>query len=128
MGTTINKIACVTNGWKLNGASHTYSSRTPTDTIGHNIKKKTFSSGTGIAVGSLVFSWNVLVALVYVYYIGKQPKDDSLNHYMDLVMDNLQVMLVENGLDPVALPNTSMGFSDTVSCGFLGSTEKRVTL
>ncbi|XP_045134646.1 uncharacterized protein LOC123518099 [Portunus trituberculatus] len=45
---------------------------------------------------------------------GKQPKDDSLNHYMDLVMDNLQVMLVENGLDPVALPNTSMGFSDTV--------------
>uniref|UniRef100_A0A0N7ZDC7 Uncharacterized protein n=1 Tax=Scylla olivacea TaxID=85551 RepID=A0A0N7ZDC7_SCYOL len=33
---------------------------------------------------------------------------------MDLVMDNLQVMLVENGFDPVALPNTSMGFSDEV--------------
>ncbi|XP_050733517.1 uncharacterized protein LOC127007045 [Eriocheir sinensis] len=45
---------------------------------------------------------------------GKQPRDESLNHYMDLVMDNLQVIIMENGLDPVALPNTSMGFSDVV--------------
>ncbi|MPC36514.1 hypothetical protein E2C01_029974 [Portunus trituberculatus] len=27
MGTTVNKIACATNGWKHNSASHIYSSK-----------------------------------------------------------------------------------------------------
>ncbi|MPC53939.1 hypothetical protein E2C01_047842 [Portunus trituberculatus] len=40
MGNTINKIACATNRWKLNSATHIYSSRTPTGAIGQNIKKK----------------------------------------------------------------------------------------
>ncbi|MPC83838.1 hypothetical protein E2C01_078559 [Portunus trituberculatus] len=40
MGTTINKIACATNGQKLNGASHIYSSGMPTGAIGKKKKKK----------------------------------------------------------------------------------------
>ncbi|MPC30133.1 hypothetical protein E2C01_023392 [Portunus trituberculatus] len=39
MGTTICKIACATNGRKLNSASHMYSSSMPTGAIGHNIKQ-----------------------------------------------------------------------------------------
>ncbi|MPC44719.1 hypothetical protein E2C01_038397 [Portunus trituberculatus] len=43
MPTTKSKIACATNGWKLNNPSHICSSSMPTGTIGHNIyiKKKT---------------------------------------------------------------------------------------
>ncbi|MPC74118.1 hypothetical protein E2C01_068466 [Portunus trituberculatus] len=40
MGTTINEVACATNGRKLNSASQIYSSSVPTGAIGHNVKKK----------------------------------------------------------------------------------------
>lgn len=43
-----------------------------------------------------------------------EPREDSLNHYIDLVLDNLQVLIVENGLDPATLPNATTGFSDVV--------------
>ncbi|KAG0727404.1 hypothetical protein GWK47_034711 [Chionoecetes opilio] len=63
----------------------------------------------------------MVVPLVIVLCAGlvaaapdKHAREDSLNNYMDLVMDNLQVLMLENGLDPVMLPNTSTGFSDTV--------------
>jgi len=42
------------------------------------------------------------------------PRDDVLNSYIDMVMDNLQVLIVEQGLDPADLPGASTGFSDTV--------------
>ncbi|XP_045624922.1 mite allergen Lep d 7 [Procambarus clarkii] len=42
------------------------------------------------------------------------PKDDSLNHYLDLMLDNLEVLIIENGLDPTPLPNGTVGFSDVV--------------
>nr|XP_053633212.1 uncharacterized protein LOC128689118 [Cherax quadricarinatus] len=59
------------------------------------------------------------VAAVIVLCLGcvtaaPGPKDDSLNHYMDLVMDNVQVLIIENGFDPTPLPNASVGFSDVV--------------
>ncbi|XP_071541076.1 uncharacterized protein [Panulirus ornatus] len=43
-----------------------------------------------------------------------EPKDDSLNHYVDLVLDNLQVLIIESGLDPIPLPNNTVSFSDVV--------------
>ncbi|KAG0727403.1 hypothetical protein GWK47_034710 [Chionoecetes opilio] len=62
----------------------------------------------------------MVVPLVIVLCAGlvaaapdKHARENSLNNYMDLVMDNLQVLMLENGLDPVMLPNTSTGFSDT---------------
>lgn len=46
---------------------------------------------------------------------GQQLRDGKLNHMVDKLMDNLQVILVEGGYDPVQLPNSSMGFSNVVS-------------
>ncbi|MPC88277.1 hypothetical protein E2C01_083177 [Portunus trituberculatus] len=43
MSTTINEIACYTNGWKLNSACHTYFSSMRTGVIGHNKKKESRS-------------------------------------------------------------------------------------
>jgi len=43
-----------------------------------------------------------------------EPKEDSLNNYMDLVIENLNILILENGYDPVPLPNATTGFSDTV--------------
>ncbi|XP_068201165.1 mite allergen Lep d 7-like isoform X2 [Palaemon carinicauda] len=40
--------------------------------------------------------------------------DDSLNLYLDLVFDNLQVLIIENGYDPAALPNATAEFSEKV--------------
>lgn len=42
------------------------------------------------------------------------PGEDSLNHYLDLVFDNLQVLIIENGLDPSPLPNATTSFSKKV--------------
>ncbi|MPC41453.1 hypothetical protein E2C01_035045 [Portunus trituberculatus] len=44
MGTTVNKIASATNGWKLNSASHIYSSSMPTGAIGYNLNIHTNTS------------------------------------------------------------------------------------
>ncbi|KAK7078235.1 hypothetical protein SK128_025462 [Halocaridina rubra] len=60
----------------------------------------------------------VLAALCWVTVSAAaappQPRDESLNQYIDMVLDNLQVLLLENGLDPAPLPNASTGFSDVI--------------
>ena len=52
---------------------------------------------------------------ISIFILDKNVKDESLNHYLDLVMSNLQILMVENGLDPLPLPNATTGFNDTVS-------------
>ncbi|KAG7158380.1 putative Group 7 allergen-containing protein [Homarus americanus] len=60
---------------------------------------------------------SILVILLSLGLVSARPGvgEDSLNHYVDLVLDNLQILIVENGLDPGPLPNSSVGFSDVVS-------------
>ena len=46
-------------------------------------------------------------------------RDEGLNHYLDLVLSNLQILMVENDFDPMPLPNATTGFSKTVCIYFL---------
>ncbi|XP_042241199.1 uncharacterized protein LOC121878847 [Homarus americanus] len=59
---------------------------------------------------------SILVILLSLGLVSARPGvgEDSLNHYVDLVLDNLQILIVENGLDPGPLPNSSVGFSDVI--------------
>ncbi|XP_076055048.1 uncharacterized protein LOC143033461 [Oratosquilla oratoria] len=41
-------------------------------------------------------------------------RDDSLNQYIDLVLDNVQIMIVNEGFDPAVLPNSTMAFNRTI--------------
>ncbi|XP_076055049.1 uncharacterized protein LOC143033462 [Oratosquilla oratoria] len=41
-------------------------------------------------------------------------KDEGLNQYIDMVLDNIQTMMVNEGLDTVPLPEASLGFNHTV--------------
>ncbi|KAK3884243.1 hypothetical protein Pcinc_011519 [Petrolisthes cinctipes] len=62
----------------------------------------------------------VRLSLVIVLCVGlacaaPKPREESLNNYLDLVFENLQILILENGLDPASLPNATTGFSDVVS-------------
>ncbi|XP_069987458.1 uncharacterized protein [Penaeus vannamei] len=56
----------------------------------------------------------VTVLCLGAVFAAPNPKEDSLNNYIDMVMENLQILIVENGYDPAPLPNATTGFSDTV--------------
>ncbi|XP_076055046.1 uncharacterized protein LOC143033460 isoform X2 [Oratosquilla oratoria] len=60
--------------------------------------------------------WCVVVVLI-LSLCGSQANselDDSLNTYIDMVLDNSQILMVNEGYDPVALPNGTMGFNRTI--------------
>jgi len=45
---------------------------------------------------------------------GADTRDDSLNYFIDSVLANAQILILENGYDPVNLPNATTGFNDTI--------------
>ncbi|CAL4083832.1 unnamed protein product [Meganyctiphanes norvegica] len=56
----------------------------------------------------------VLVYFLVVFANGKAVRENSLNYYLDTVLANAQIIILENGFDPTTLPNATTGFNDTI--------------
>ena len=54
----------------------------------------------------------------YVKLQDKDPRsilgDPQSDEYIDMILENLRKLIMENGLDPMDLPDLETGFSDTI--------------